>query len=105
MLLRGSDFVDDGLRRCTRIWRGEDRTSYDQEIGACLDRLGGSRGTDLIVTLCLLLILGTNSRRDDQEIAAASLADRSRFLNGGNHSIDASAFRELGEFQHTRIRR
>src|SRR5712692_796124 len=81
-LLRGGDFLNDGLRRRSRIGCRKNRPANHEEIGAganCFSRRCGAR---LIVRFGARRFLRwAHARSDDEEITAASLANRLGFLH------------------------
>src|SRR5256885_6055624 len=61
-LFRGSNFIDDGLRCCARIFGGNDRPADHNVIGAGFDGLSGRREARLIVLFSGGFCRGTNAR-------------------------------------------
>src|SRR6266849_3502494 len=96
LLFGGGDFVHDGLRGGAGIGGGEDGPAHDQKIGARANRFAGSCGAGLIVVLGARgFVLWPYAGRNNQEVAPAGFANRSRFLHGGHDTINPGILGQL----------
>src|SRR5437879_13887206 len=98
-LLGGDDFVHDGLRSAAGIGGGQDWTADDEEISAGANGFGGSCGAGLVIILSRHgFFFWPHAGSNNQEIASAGFADRTRFFYGGHDAVDLDVLCDLWKF-------
>src|SRR5215467_2439923 len=105
-LLRGGDFVDDGLRGPARIGCCKNRAADHEKVRAGANGLLGRRFARLIVGLRLHIgFLRAHAGSDDQKPVAAHFANGFRLLNRSDHAVHSRLLCKRCEFHDARLRR
>src|SRR5437016_1243989 len=101
-LFRGGNFFDDSLCCRPRIGRRKNGPANHEEIGAGAKRFGRRGFPGLVFGFGFRRrIFRANAGRHNQEITAASFADRLGFLDRSDHAIDTGFFCNLRQFHDT----